>query len=163
VWRFYCKSSLPLFDFFAYISFYQRDAHALVVWSFDLDHIIPLCDEFERKIIKHVWRTRGPPRETIINTHVTPEETTGSQSNLTEKAEDATARETKPSRRRWWNWSWSPSWSWKLQPPAPADPEKGPGLRKERKLVLLGPFYAGCGAALATCACLSHSYFFHII
>jgi hypothetical protein len=47
-------------------------------------------------------------------------------------------------------------WSWRLQPRAePAsgdDPEKaGTGATKERKLVLLGPLYAGCGAALAGC------------
>ena len=33
-----------------------------------------------------------------------------------------------------------------------ADPEKGaPGKREERKLVLIGPMYAGLGAALAAC------------
>ncbi|KAJ7616832.1 glycosyl transferase family group 2-domain-containing protein [Mycena polygramma] len=50
-------------------------------------------------------------------------------------------------------------WSWRLQPRAPAptegDPEKGGEERKERKLVLLGPLYAGCGAALAAYFVLS--------
>ncbi|KAF7335514.1 hypothetical protein MVEN_02205200 [Mycena venus] len=48
-------------------------------------------------------------------------------------------------------------WSWRLQPKqspeaASKDPEKGGrggGAPKERKLVLLGPLYAGCGAGLA--------------
>ncbi|KAF7317249.1 hypothetical protein HMN09_00460000 [Mycena chlorophos] len=47
-------------------------------------------------------------------------------------------------------------WSWRLQPREPVtakqagDPEKAGGeVQTERKLVLLGPFYAGCGAALA--------------
>ncbi|KAJ7705084.1 glycosyl transferase family group 2-domain-containing protein [Mycena olivaceomarginata] len=46
-------------------------------------------------------------------------------------------------------------WSWRLQPkaaaPASRDPEKeaGSGKAGERKLVMLGPLYAGCGAGLA--------------
>ncbi|KAJ7723831.1 glycosyl transferase family group 2-domain-containing protein [Mycena maculata] len=50
-------------------------------------------------------------------------------------------------------------WSWRLQPrptPASNDAEKGAdGEKKERKLVLLGPLYAGCGAALAGYFCLA--------
>lgn len=42
-------------------------------------------------------------------------------------------------------------WSWRLQPQVDApDSEKGPKER-ERKIMLMGPFYAGCGAALALC------------
>lgn len=48
-------------------------------------------------------------------------------------------------------------WSWKLdgRPPIapPRDAEKG-GKRKERKLVLIGPVYAGLGAGLAACSYL---------
>jgi hypothetical protein len=50
-------------------------------------------------------------------------------------------------------------WSWRLQPkaaaPASRDPEKeaGSGKAGERKLVMLGPLYAGCGAGLAGCKC----------
>lgn len=52
-----------------------------------------------------------------------------------------------PQKRAWW--------SWKLQPRAPNQPsgdaEKG-GKRKERKLVMIGPIYAGLGAGLAACS-----------
>ena len=43
-------------------------------------------------------------------------------------------------------------WSWRLQPQADDTPdaEKGPKER-DRKIMLMGPFYAGCGAALALC------------
>lgn len=55
-----------------------------------------------------------------------------------------------PAKRHWW--------SWKLQPRAPtsgsSDPEKG-GKRQARKQVLLGPIYAGIGAALSACTYLS--------
>lgn len=115
---------------------------------------MPLCKEFEEKLIKYIWRTRKIGRKSTIGAPIlhqpNPSET-GSQANLNEKddesskAEAVAARNKKPPSRKWW--------SWRLQPPVPAspssDPEKGP--RKERKLVLLGPLYAGCGAALAMC------------
>lgn len=43
-------------------------------------------------------------------------------------------------------------WSWRLQPQTDdtADTEKG-SKERERKVMLMGPFYAGCGAALALC------------
>ncbi|KAJ6477602.1 glycosyl transferase family group 2-domain-containing protein [Mycena sanguinolenta] len=54
------------------------------------------------------------------------------------------------------------SWSWRLQPmptTAAGDPEKTGdtegGKTAERKLVLLGPLYAGCGAGLAAYFALS--------
>ena len=66
-----------------------------------------------------------------------------------ESAAGAEEEKQTPQKRSWW--------SWRLQPvtnrPAAAggDPEKG-GVRKvPRKLILLGPLYAGCGAALAMC------------
>ena len=80
-----------------------------------------------------------------------------SQTELNEKTSvDALQNLTEATapQRRWW--------SWKLQPRSPAttnenpsatssDPEKG-GKRTERKLVMIGPIYAGCGAAMAACA-----------
>ncbi|KAJ7470983.1 glycosyl transferase family group 2-domain-containing protein [Mycena latifolia] len=69
--------------------------------------------------------------------------------------EQAPAVQTKPAGSSFLGW-------WRLQPreaPAPADAytEKGAedsgGERKSRKLVLLGPLYAGCGAGLAMYFC----------
>ena len=37
----------------------QRDERVLVVWSYDLDNIIPTCRDFEDKLIKLVWRQRA--------------------------------------------------------------------------------------------------------
>lgn len=31
-----------------------RDECVLVVWTDDLDHIVPLCKEFEQKVSSHV-------------------------------------------------------------------------------------------------------------
>ena len=64
-------------------------------------------------------------------------------------------------------------WSWKLQPRSStttdenpsatsSDPEKG-GKRTERKLVMIGPVYAGCGAAMAACAYKFYSIFFSFL
>lgn len=76
-----------------------------------------------------------------------------SRADLTEKVEkekdeEKEAARPAPPKRQWW--------SWKLQPriaTTASDPEKG-GKKKERKLVLLGPLYAGLGAALSLCMSL---------
>lgn len=174
-----------------------------MLWSYNLETILPLCKEFEEKLIKHIWRTRGVSHRTAPSVSsttgarpVTANSTTtsiavispdGSQTALNEKAEasvsvtsvpaeegegqskeaaaavaeTAAADKEKPTKRSWW--------SWKLQPrpaAAPAanaasassDPEQG-GKRKERKLVLIGPIYAGLGAAMSACACLFPFFF----
>ena len=37
----------------------QRDERVLVVWSYNLDNIIPTCRDFEEKSIKLVWNRRS--------------------------------------------------------------------------------------------------------
>lgn len=37
----------------------QRDERVLVVWAYDVDHIIPTCQDFESKLIKLVWEGRS--------------------------------------------------------------------------------------------------------
>lgn len=137
---------------------------------------MPLYKDFDEKLIKHIWRTRQIARRSTVITTVstTAPSIAGSQSELnpnpnttstylTEKLEDpaaAAAVEEKkppvPAKRSWW--------SWRLQPAVPqvsgdaGDPEKGSGRKNPRKLVLLGPFYAGCGAALAMCTESSHRF-----
>ncbi|KAF9532825.1 glycosyl transferase family group 2-domain-containing protein [Crepidotus variabilis] len=156
-----------------------RDERSVVLWSYALESIIPLCKEFEEKLIKHIWRNRDTlgHRQTVSVTSagVTQTQTPvvllsreGSQDDLNEKSDvdleemavvelgrdkEATELEKKeeepktiqtPSKGSWW--------SWKLQPRAPTSPssdaEKG-RKKKERKLVLIGPIYAGIGAAIA--------------
>ena len=38
----------------------KRDERVLVIWSDNLDNIIPICRDFEDKLIKLVWRARAP-------------------------------------------------------------------------------------------------------
>lgn len=160
----------------------------MVLWSYAIEGILPLCKEFEEKLIKHIWRTRdvsarpdsiggasltsgsGIPYSSNINIQALSPD--GSQIELNEKsgldhhiegvikeepdtsAEPSSSTTAAPKKGSWW--------SWKLQSKAPGlaggssgasegDTEKG-GIRKERKLVLIGPIYAGLGASLAACA-----------
>ena len=122
--------------------------------------MIPLCREFEEKLIKHIWRTRAigrkqtPSLASSLNSSQTREEVL---EELNEKEADEQSNEDnlteKPKRTPSTKGNW---WGWKLKPrdgaAVNADPEKGaPGKGEERKLVLIGPMYAGLGAALAAC------------
>ncbi|KAF5357770.1 hypothetical protein D9756_001156 [Leucocoprinus leucothites] len=130
-----------------------RDERSLVLWSYSLETMIPLCKEFEEKLIKHIWRTRTVARKETpsISTSINPS-IVNSEIHLNEKTPDSTqvskeepAVQSQPAPKRKW-------WSWRLNPNdkgaalKDSDPEK---KSEERKLILLGPFYAGCGAALS--------------
>ncbi|KAK0458084.1 glycosyl transferase family group 2-domain-containing protein [Desarmillaria tabescens] len=125
-----------------------RNDDSVVLWAYAVDSIVPLCKEFEEKLIKYIWRTRGSPkRDTntppLLESH-SENQSMSSSANLRPIAssvveETVSEKETSP------------------QPPPPrkksrcGDIEKAGGRRREhkRKNVLLGPFYAGCGAAMA--------------
>ena len=84
-----------------------------------------------------------------------------SQSELDEKASADALNPTKAAvpQRHWWSWKLQPrsSTTTDEKPSATSsDPEKG-GKQTERKLVMIGPVYAGCGAAMAACA---YKFFF---
>ena len=89
---------------------------------------------------------------------ISPSVTSIDEESLTELDEKISADVQNPTepaaatpQRHWW--------SWKLQPSAASsDPEKG-GKQTERKLVMIGPIYAGCGAAMAACECKFHFFF----
>jgi hypothetical protein len=134
---------------------------------------MPLCKEFEQKMIKYLWKTRSvSPRPfssastfsaidqqlgiTPSVTSIDEEESQEAELNEKSSADDVQNSTTKAAAAPQRHW-----WSWKLQPRSsttkdenPSDPEKG-GKRTERKLVLIGPIYAGCGAAMAACAYIS--------
>lgn len=145
----------------------QRDENAVVLWSYALEGIIPLCREFEEKLIKHIWRTRAigrkqtPSLASSLNysqarEEVLPELNEKEAEEQSSKDESKDSLTEKPKRTPSTKGNW---WAWKLKPreqtagaAVNADPEKGaPGKREERKLVLIGPMYAGFGAALAAC------------
>jgi hypothetical protein len=123
---------------------------------------MPLCKEFEQKMIKYLWKTRSvsPRPFSSASTFSALDQQQQQQLGITPSVtsiDDEVELDEKPSadvenstktaaapQRHWWS-------SWKLQPRSsttkdanPSDPEKG-GKRTERKLVLIGPIYAGCG------------------
>ncbi|KAG2019686.1 hypothetical protein CC2G_005101 [Coprinopsis cinerea AmutBmut pab1-1] len=152
-----------------------RDERSVVLWSYHLEHIIPLCKDFEEKLIKHIWRTRNigrKPLESSINTtslyggHSRQD----SGADLNEKGEhgssadevvaDKEAKELEEqqqasaaqTKKKSGLWSW-----WRLGPrnvnPSPDETDAEKRKRKERKLILIGPVYAGLGAGLAGYFC----------
>jgi hypothetical protein len=150
----------------------QRNERAVVLWSYSLENIMPLCKEFEQKMIKYLWRTRSvSPRpfssastfSAIDQQLVSPSVTSideGSQAELNEKTsadidiQIPTKAAVAAPQRHWWSWKLRPRSSTTTDEnpsAASSDPEKG-GKRTERKLVLIGPIYAGFGAAMAACA-----------
>jgi hypothetical protein len=145
---------------------------------------MPLCKEFEEKMIKYLWKTRRvssrPLSASTLPTvhHQHPEQQhqispsvisidEESQAELDEKifADVQVPSEAATVSQRHW-------WSWRLQPPSTttnanpsatsSDPEKG-GKQTERKLVMIGPIYAGCGAAMAACGYKFFSSFFLLL
>ena len=141
---------------------------------------MPLCKEFEQKMIKYLWRTRSvSPRpfstaSTFSAIHqqlgITPSVTSIDEESQSEHDEKSSVDIKNPttkadaaadSKRHWWSWKLQPRSSTTTDEKTSAtssDPEKG-GKQTERKLVLIGPIYAGCGAALAACAYKFHSVF----
>lgn len=166
----------------------QREDRSLVLWSYNIENILPLYQDFDDKLIKHIWRNRHVGKKpaggtessaaSSIGPQSTRPTTAGSQAsshagfnlnphpNLNEKAPlpvngtsdgtsaDSTAEdkeeEAPPEKEGpWYSWRLKP----RKAPRARAEDEADPEKRKDgkRKLVLLGPIYAGCGAGLAAC------------
>ncbi|KAF9484563.1 hypothetical protein BDN70DRAFT_797466 [Pholiota conissans] len=139
-----------------------RDERVMVVWSDDLDQIVPLCQEFEEKMMKLVWRSRNQGATSSIITSVSNSSvpsTTASNVNLNEKASTrasvtvaevaaavSAATTTPPAKKaKKWGWGWKLS---KKTAPAPSDPEKG-STRQPRPIRLFAPLYNGLGVGLS--------------
>ena len=151
----------------------QRDERAVVLWSYSLENIMPLCKEFEQKMIKYLWRTRSVSTRPFSSAStfsatdqqlgITPSATSIDEESQSEHDEKSSvdikhpttkAADAANSKRHWWSWKLQPRSSTTTDEKTSAtssDPEKG-GKRTERKLVMIGPIYAGCGAAMAACA-----------
>ncbi|KAJ7056829.1 glycosyl transferase family group 2-domain-containing protein [Mycena amicta] len=155
-----------------------RTPPSLVLWSPQVESLGSLYVEFEEKLFKYIWRTRTSVAPSVarrererdsmaapgvlaslfgggtVGTPTVEEEMSevdlvGAMKEAASDSMSPAAPPAKPSKGGFFGWSW------RLQPRAAqdqqaADPEKaGSEGGKDRKLVLLGPFYAGCGAALA--------------
>lgn len=144
-----------------------RDERVLVAWSDNIDTIIPLCTDFEEKLMKLVWhhrRTIGSASfvTSTTTTSVSPS-TTASHVNLTEKTKHAplSASETVAALAiEGLAEAASPptsepkavsKWSWRLskRPEAPRDIEKGLSESSHRPMRLFAPVYCGFAAAMS--------------
>jgi len=134
----------------------------VVLWTEDLDQIIPMCKEFNEKLMKYVWRTREKIHST--STSVAPSvapSATASNMNLNDlqpssfpgagaRADSAasTPEQTNPQKSRTCKIL---DWRRTTSKTNEVDPEKGADLPPSRPMRLLAPIYGGLAAALSLC------------
>ena len=134
----------------------------MVVWTYDLDSIIPTCRDFEEKLIKLVWTRRSA--FTSLASSAVPS-TTASDEHLTEKAKAPAAVSEKPSavvlapkelkgpakKKR----TCDIFGYWKADASDIEKTAEGPSARPMR---LFAPVYSGLGAALSLCEPLASAF-----
>ncbi|TDL23464.1 hypothetical protein BD410DRAFT_857631 [Rickenella mellea] len=150
-----------------------RDESVLIVWSDNLDYIIPTCRDLEDKLIKLVWRSRpllhsasasargselhltSPIGMPTSASPTTPNSAQGSSEESTEPS--SSAPPVKAKKRFGWR-----STGTKQKAKASANAEKGVGsgekaeggdkegqVKDPRPIRLFAPVYGGLGAALS--------------
>ncbi|KAF8452284.1 glycosyl transferase family group 2-domain-containing protein [Boletus edulis BED1] len=128
-----------------------RDERVLVLWSDDLDGIVPLCRDFEAMLIKLVWRARGnvsvPPSQLSSNNpsdvdldekpkEVSPDAVTVIEMGHVDRGTNA------QTISLWKLFSWRSTRSGHQKDMERAAP-------KQRQTRLIAPFYNGLGCALS--------------
>ncbi|KAG0701465.1 glycosyl transferase family group 2-domain-containing protein [Suillus ampliporus] len=131
---------------------FVRDECVLILWSDNLDNIIPLCRDFEEKLIKLVWRQRAAisaapsviSPSTLPSDDCLPATKEGSMEEIpvTEKELANRKPKTKESASFWKFFSWSTT-----REEHEGDTEKG--TKKVRRTKLLAPLYNGLGCGLS--------------
>ena len=137
----------------------QRDERVLVVWSDNLDNIIPQCRDFEENLIKLVWTHRHSltgitPRPSLGATPaVTSTVNSTSEVQLYDEKQKETVRETALAPAPEQNTSSGSLWGWRIGSKAKRatarDPEKGGASSRPTRY--FAPVYGGLGLALSTC------------
>ncbi|KAI1784588.1 glycosyl transferase family group 2-domain-containing protein [Ganoderma leucocontextum] len=129
-----------------------RDERVLVVWSYQLDTIIPTCRDFEEKLIKLVWDRRGDRSSSAPSVNAS---NASSDVNLTEKVKEQqtetkevpsaleaeAARNKPPKKTRFWGLSYFVT--------NKSDVEKTADGPSPRPIRLFAPFYNGFGVAMS--------------
>lgn len=135
----------------------------LVVWSYNLDTIIPTCKDFEDKLIKLVWNQRSAFSSLVSSTVAS---TTGSDVNLTEKSKEVVVddkevaaavekkKTEKKSKRRCGLGYWFSDHT---------DVEKTADGPSQRPVRLFAPFYGGIAAGLSLCSFASTMPMFFVL
>ncbi|KAI9458089.1 glycosyl transferase family group 2-domain-containing protein [Russula earlei] len=133
-----------------------RDERVLVVWSDNLDNIIPLCRDFEDNLIKLVWSRRHSltslsPGQSLAATPAVTSAVNSASDILNGKSEETEPTgEPEPTAKPI---SGGSLWGWRIgskakRAPAPRDLEKG-GVNA-RPTRYFAPVYGGLGLALST-------------
>jgi cellulose synthase/poly-beta-1,6-N-acetylglucosamine synthase-like glycosyltransferase len=135
-----------------------RDERVLVVWSDNLDTVIPLCRDFDDRLIKivmnrHTVHGISPGPSIPATPALTSAGNSASQIELNEKAQERMSSDTPPdltvkqiSGGSWWGWKIG---SRAKRANAPQDVEKGANA-SFRPVRYFGPFYCGLALALST-------------
>lgn len=145
---------------------FVRDERVLVCWTDDLDSIVPLCKEFESKLIKLVWRIRPSSRLPSLKSPFSqPPSTAGSTTGLNEKidevdekdvalaevAKEAPRSQPPPAKKGFFGFFKS-----KKDDKAPASTDVEKGFEPEvRGMRMFAPIYNGLACALSICTCFS--------
>ena len=146
--------SQPLFFHSFMFPIMQRDERVLVVWSDNLDTIIPLCRELKKSLIRHTVTSLSAGPSTSATPGLTPavnQESGIELNDMTQCEGTSTEPPLDPNIEPILGGSW---WGWIIGPrarsaPAPQDVEKGGA--SSRPVRYLGPLYSGLALALSTC------------
>ncbi|KAJ8454065.1 hypothetical protein ONZ45_g19451 [Pleurotus djamor] len=139
-----------------------RDERVLVVWSQSIDSIVPICNEFEERLIKLLWRTRPSQPQVASDAASTITGVPVSRANtITSGKPVATRNDLKHSRRRS-SYSYGAGLELKEDDDGLVDNEPTDSspfdFNRERPTMLYASLYNGIAAALALD--IAHSQFF---
>ncbi|ETW76544.1 hypothetical protein HETIRDRAFT_480674 [Heterobasidion irregulare TC 32-1] len=135
-----------------------RDERVLVVWSDNLDMIIPLCLDFDDKLIKLVWALRGTfslasSVNSTVGSSVPSTSNSASEIQLFEKPEktkEAAPSSDTPGQVAAKTGGSSSLWGWRISTKAAqVQPDLEKGTSNVRPMRLFAPFYGGLGCALS--------------
>ncbi|EJD00575.1 uncharacterized protein FOMMEDRAFT_112123 [Fomitiporia mediterranea MF3/22] len=146
-----------------------RDERVLVIWSDNLDNIIPIVQDFEDKLIKLVWRARLPlssAASAITSGSLGTHSTSPSQQNLNEKpkseADSEEQKRTEAEKRAkaaaeakkgfsWFGWRTTKGKHGLTSGDRTEmiDVEAGGDTPDPRPIRLFSPVYGGLGAAMS--------------
>jgi hypothetical protein len=145
---------------------FVRDERVLVAWTDELDQIVPLCKEFEHKVVQLVWHTRPASRAmfgaasmspSMISSHgfmndkiaEVDEDDEGKDIALQELAKGSPQTQP-PPKRSFFGFGGK---SKKSATTTTSDPEKMNGV-EQRPMRLIAPIYNGLAAAFSLCKSL---------
>ena len=159
--------TLFLIILFSFLFFKNSETNAPSCYGVTASKTLCLYKEFEQNSIKYLWRTHSvsPRPFSPASTFSAIDQQLGITPSVTSRVSIQTSANVQIPT----NLSCCPNaiggvgnFTLLLQPQMRnllSDPEKG-GKQTERNLVMIGPIYAGCGAAMAACAYKFHLFIY---